>query len=127
VGGTEYGHHTLTRFFALHAGVLPALLVLFLVPHLALFRRHGIKAHADGRRPDQYFWLYLEDLDRGESKPVREVQLEIEQRLQRQQYQIELDRYRAELLEEANVTPPSQMVDSLVSIAVNRYAAAGES
>src|SRR6516165_7775663 len=27
VGGPDYGHHTLTRFFALHAGVLPALLV----------------------------------------------------------------------------------------------------
>ena len=26
VGGSEYGHHTLTRFFALHAGVLPCLL-----------------------------------------------------------------------------------------------------
>ena len=26
VGGSEYGHHTLTRFFALHAGVLPGLL-----------------------------------------------------------------------------------------------------
>src|SRR5262245_58701244 len=25
VGGTEYGHATLTRFFALHAGVLPSL------------------------------------------------------------------------------------------------------
>ena len=23
IGGTDYGHHTLTRFFALHAGVLP--------------------------------------------------------------------------------------------------------
>ena len=28
IGGTEYGHHTLTRFFALHAGVLPGLLVV---------------------------------------------------------------------------------------------------
>ena len=28
VGGKEYGHHTLTRFFALHAGILPALLVM---------------------------------------------------------------------------------------------------
>ena len=27
VGDANYGHHTLTRFFALHAGVLPALLV----------------------------------------------------------------------------------------------------
>ena len=42
VGGTDYGHHTLTRFFALHAGVLPGLLIVFLVLHVALFRRHGI-------------------------------------------------------------------------------------
>src|SRR6202012_5130999 len=27
VGGSEYGHHTLTRFFALHAGVLPGALI----------------------------------------------------------------------------------------------------
>src|SRR3954471_19277447 len=31
VGGPDYGHHTLTRFFALHAGVLPGLLAVFLV------------------------------------------------------------------------------------------------
>ena len=44
-GGTEYGHHTLTRFFAMHAGVLPGLLIAFLVLHIYVFRRHGIKAH----------------------------------------------------------------------------------
>ncbi len=44
VGGPEYGHHTLTRFFALHAGVLPGSLVAFLVLHVALFRRHGLHA-----------------------------------------------------------------------------------
>ena len=42
IGGADYGHHTLTRFFALHAGVLPALLVAFIVAHVSLFRRHGI-------------------------------------------------------------------------------------
>ena len=42
VGGPEYGHHTLTRFFALHAGLLPALLVLLIAGHVALFRRHGV-------------------------------------------------------------------------------------
>ena len=26
IGGADYGYHTLTRFFALHAGVLPGLL-----------------------------------------------------------------------------------------------------
>ncbi|NIP85392.1 MAG: DUF4405 domain-containing protein, partial [Planctomycetales bacterium] len=58
VGGPEYGHHTLTRFFALHAGILPALLVLFLVIHLALFRRHGITARLGPHppRPNETFW-----------------------------------------------------------------------
>lgn len=56
LGGTDYGHHTLTRFFALHAGVLPALLIGFLAMHIAVFRRHGITAHARPGHADQYFW-----------------------------------------------------------------------
>jgi quinol-cytochrome oxidoreductase complex cytochrome b subunit/mono/diheme cytochrome c family protein len=56
VGGPDYGHHTLTRFFALHAGVLPALLVGFLVLHIAIFRRHGIHVTNPRRRPDTTFW-----------------------------------------------------------------------
>jgi ubiquinol-cytochrome c reductase cytochrome b subunit len=55
-GGPEYGHHTLTRFFALHAGLLPALLVLFLAMHLHVFRRHGLKARAPDRAPTATFW-----------------------------------------------------------------------
>src|SRR5215471_15176116 len=31
IGGPEYGHHTLTRFFALHAGIIPGLIVVLLV------------------------------------------------------------------------------------------------
>lgn len=56
VGGADYGHHTLTRFFALHAGVLPALLVALIVAHVALFRRHGITAKKPHRGPDAKFW-----------------------------------------------------------------------
>lgn len=56
VGGSDYGHHTLTRFFALHAGLLPALLVFFLVLHVALFRRHGIHTRQPHARPDTTFW-----------------------------------------------------------------------
>jgi len=56
VGGPDYGHHTLTRFFALHAGFLPATLVLMLVVHLALFRRHGLCAKQPITRPDAMFW-----------------------------------------------------------------------
>lgn len=44
VGGADYGHLTLTRFFALHAGVLPGALVLLVAGHVFLFRRHGLTA-----------------------------------------------------------------------------------
>lgn len=55
-GGSEYGHHTLTRFFAMHAGVLPALLVGFLILHIAVFRRHGITPAEPRKKPDGMFW-----------------------------------------------------------------------
>jgi ubiquinol-cytochrome c reductase cytochrome b subunit len=56
VGGQDYGHMTLTRFFALHAGLLPALLLGVLGLHLAMFRRHGITAESSTRQPDEHFW-----------------------------------------------------------------------
>jgi ubiquinol-cytochrome c reductase cytochrome b subunit len=56
VGGPEYGHHTLTRFFALHAGVLPGAIIVLLVGHIYLFRRHGLTAKEPKRKPDEAFW-----------------------------------------------------------------------
>jgi ubiquinol-cytochrome c reductase cytochrome b subunit len=56
VGGNSFGHHTLTRFFALHAGVLPTLLAVFLALHVALFRRHGLTVRNPDRGPDATFW-----------------------------------------------------------------------
>src|SRR5437762_9365955 len=56
VGGPEYGHHTLTRFFALHAGLLPALLIAFLALHIYVFRRHGITVPNPIHKPDTTFW-----------------------------------------------------------------------
>ena len=56
VGGSDYGQHTLTRFFALHAGLLPAAMIGFLALHVAMFRKHGITAHPSPNRPDEYFW-----------------------------------------------------------------------
>jgi ubiquinol-cytochrome c reductase cytochrome b subunit len=46
VGGAQYGNATLTRFYALHALLLPALLVFLGFLHVALVRRHGITAPA---------------------------------------------------------------------------------
>jgi len=56
LGGDDYGQLTLTRFFALHAGLLPALLIGFLVLHVAAFRKHGIHAVQPLRKPDEMFW-----------------------------------------------------------------------
>ena len=63
VGGNEYGNATLTRFFAMHTGVLPALLVAFLGMHIAVFRKHGITAKITPGRPDEYFWPHQVLLD----------------------------------------------------------------
>jgi ubiquinol-cytochrome c reductase cytochrome b subunit len=57
VGGAEYGHMTLTRFYALHVAVLPALTMLLLVAHVALFRKHGVTppAGADTSKVDPFY------------------------------------------------------------------------
>jgi ubiquinol-cytochrome c reductase cytochrome b subunit len=68
VGGPTYGHHTLTRFYTLHVGILPALVIVLTIAHLAVFRRHGVTAPvafeltATGEKPhehrpgDGWFW-----------------------------------------------------------------------
>ena len=56
LGGADYGHHTLTRFFALHAGVLPAAVIALTAGHIYLFRRHGITAKTPLKKRDEYFW-----------------------------------------------------------------------
>lgn len=56
VGAGDYGHHTLTRFFALHAGFIPGAIIAFIVAHVYLFRRHGITAKAPKKKPDAAFW-----------------------------------------------------------------------
>ena len=55
-GGPKYGHHTLTRFFALHAGLLPASLIAFLGLHLYVFRRHGLTVKDPKHAPETTFW-----------------------------------------------------------------------
>lgn len=55
-GGPRYGHLTLTRFFAMHAGLLPALLTGFLVLHIWCFRRHGLTVRDPDAAPETTFW-----------------------------------------------------------------------
>jgi quinol-cytochrome oxidoreductase complex cytochrome b subunit/mono/diheme cytochrome c family protein len=57
VGGPEYGHHTLTRFYALHVGFFPLLIILLLTFHVAVFRRHGVTAPSYAEKVEGgWFW-----------------------------------------------------------------------
>ncbi|MEI6861944.1 MAG: cytochrome b N-terminal domain-containing protein [Verrucomicrobiota bacterium] len=56
IGGAGYGHQTLTRFFAIHAGVIPGTIIAFIVAHIWLFRKHGLTPKEPRRRPDAPFW-----------------------------------------------------------------------
>jgi len=57
LGGNEYGNLTLTRFYALHVVLLPALVTILTVAHVALARKHGTTPLRDRpaapRWPDQ--------------------------------------------------------------------------
>jgi ubiquinol-cytochrome c reductase cytochrome b subunit len=61
LGGSALGNHTLTRFFSLHAGLLPLLLIVVIGLHIVVGRRHGL--HAPDAQPgkdapyfpDQFF------------------------------------------------------------------------
>jgi ubiquinol-cytochrome c reductase cytochrome b subunit len=56
-GGGEYGSLTLTRFYTLHVGILPALLLGMLVAHVLLFRKHGVTpgASANLSKVDKFY------------------------------------------------------------------------
>ena len=55
VGGSDYGNQTLTRFYGLHVGLLPGLLVMTMAAHIALFRKHGVTAPKNARGTGK-FW-----------------------------------------------------------------------
>ncbi len=48
VGGNDYGNLTLTRFYMLHIALMPALVTLLVVAHVALARRHGTTPVREG-------------------------------------------------------------------------------
>jgi ubiquinol-cytochrome c reductase cytochrome b subunit len=59
LGGDVYNQHTLSRFFVLHAAVLPVAIILLIVVHLAFIRMHGVTKYRfagepEGKRFDFY-------------------------------------------------------------------------
>jgi len=47
LGGDAYNERTLSRFFILHAAVLPTLMIVLLVVHVSLIRLHGVTEFED--------------------------------------------------------------------------------
>lgn len=56
IGGPDYGHMTLTHFFAVHAGILPAILLLVLIAHATLFYRHGFAGNKSATHLNAPWW-----------------------------------------------------------------------
>lgn len=54
-GGPAFGHHTLTRFFALHAGVFSGVFLILLVVHQKLLRRAEAAELAQAGQVDRYW------------------------------------------------------------------------
>ncbi len=42
LGGAEYNEHTLSRFFIIHAAILPTTITLLVIVHIAFIRMHGV-------------------------------------------------------------------------------------
>jgi ubiquinol-cytochrome c reductase cytochrome b subunit len=60
-GGPQMGNLTLTRFFTIHGFILPGTLILLVVVHLYLFRRHGVtppwwRSEAQLKAQQEPFW-----------------------------------------------------------------------
>ncbi len=52
LGGDTYNEHTLSRFYILHAAVLPGTMVVLLILHITLIRLHGVSELKDANQPE---------------------------------------------------------------------------
>jgi quinol-cytochrome oxidoreductase complex cytochrome b subunit len=54
LGGESYNEHTLSRFYILHAAILPASMILLLIVHITFIRLHGVtELHFADDPPDK--------------------------------------------------------------------------
>ncbi|GAB4261006.1 MAG: cytochrome b6 [Deferrisomatales bacterium] len=52
LGGEAIGPHTLTRFFVIHAAILPVILFLLIGVHIVFIRLHGVAEHMAGMQQE---------------------------------------------------------------------------
>jgi ubiquinol-cytochrome c reductase cytochrome b subunit len=53
LAGEVYNEHTLSRFFLLHAAVLPCAMVALLAVHITMIRLQGVTEFVDEREPER--------------------------------------------------------------------------
>lgn len=52
LAGDSYNEHTLSRFYVLHAAILPVSIVLCIIVHVAFIRMHGVTEYKFADEPD---------------------------------------------------------------------------
>lgn len=67
-------------------------------------------------------WVYLEKLIGGEGKTLEEAQIEIERKIRTSKFNVLSRRYIEELWEKGNYTSVEQMAETLIDVAMARYA-----
>ena len=74
------------------------------------------------RGGESYWFLTLEKVEQPPTRTLREAQLEIQRRLEREQFERLSRNYRDQLYETGSYNPIPEMADALLEIAVTRYA-----
>ncbi|MCH8829881.1 MAG: cytochrome bc complex cytochrome b subunit [Planctomycetes bacterium] len=52
LGGDTYNEHTLSRFYVIHAAILPTTITLLIIVHITFIRLHGVTELQDRDEPD---------------------------------------------------------------------------
>lgn len=68
------------------------------------------------------WWIFYESRQEGKGRPLRDVQLDIEELLRSQRFRYLSARYQERLREQGSYNPLDEMADSLLEVAVSRYA-----
>lgn len=71
---------------------------------------------------DNFWWVSLEAFDSGRTRPLRDVQIEIEDRLKRQRFNFLSTQYRSKLFNQGSYNPVDEMGEGLLQVALSRYA-----
>jgi peptidyl-prolyl cis-trans isomerase SurA len=89
-------------------------------------RKLEVGEHTDGIATDKFhYFVKLVDVTRVGGRTLSDVYLQIEQRLRSREFDRLNRKYLQELLERGNYTPIERMMQALLKVAMNRYAATG--